>query len=154
TAGEVTARRTGGEVTGAIALVNAPLIVDNAGPDVPSRPGALGDALHEAGLRTAVVGHADPVRPDGDATVHPPAAVSLMRSDGFVDLGVVDTTLLREQPRAPFGIASDPDRVVAAALDALAEADVVVVDNGDLDRLRAYDSVMTPTEREELRATT
>jgi hypothetical protein len=101
-----------------------------------------------------VVGNADPVRPDGDATVNRPAAVSLMRSDGFVDLGVVDTTLLREQPRAPFGIASDPDRVVAAALDALAEADVVVVDNGDLDRLRAYDSVMTPTEREELRATT
>lgn len=154
TAGEVTARRTGGRVSGEIALVNAPLVVDNAGADVPSRPGALGDALRRAGLRTAVIGNADPVRPDGDATVNRPAAVAVMRTDGFVDHGVVDTSLLREDPRAPFGIASDPELVVAAALDALAVADVVVVDTGDLDRLRAYDSVMTSSERRELRDAT
>jgi hypothetical protein len=151
TAGEVTARRTGDRVSGGIAIVNVPLIIDNSGRDVPSRPGALGDALAAAGLRTGVVGNADLVRPDGDATVMRPAAVSVMRTDGFVDHGDVGLSLLGEQPDAPFGLASDTEAFVEATLATLELADVVVVDTGDLDRLRAYDSVMTSTERTQLR---
>lgn len=151
TAGEVAARRTGGEVSGEIAVVNAPLVIDNAGRDVPSSPGALGDALAAAGLITAAVGNSDSIQPDGDVTISRPAAVAVMRSDGFVDRGEVGQSLLRPEPEAPFGVETDVDRVVSTALGVLAEADVVVVDPGDLDRLRTSVSVMTPNERDQLR---
>lgn len=152
TAGEVTARRTGGRVTGDIAIVNAPLVIDDAGRDVPSLPGALGDALNGAGLSAGVVGNADVVRPDGDVTILRPAGVAVMRTDGFVDHGVVDRSLLQETPAAPFGLASDVDAVVSATMETLDLADLVVVDTGDLDRLRAYDNVMTSSERDDLRS--
>ena len=151
TAGEVTARRTGAQIAGEIAVVNAPLVVENSGTDVPSRPGALGDALADAGLSTGVVGNADTILPDGDITISRPAAVAVMTSEGFVDRGEVGSVLLREDPHAPFGTISDVDQVVAATMRTLAEADVVVIDPGDLDRLRESDQVMTETERNELR---
>ncbi|WP_229023212.1 glycosyltransferase [Actinomarinicola tropica] len=152
TAGEVTARRTGSEVTGQIAIVNTPLVIDNAGDDVPSLPGSLGDALTAAGLRTATVGNADRIQPDGDLTISRPAAVAVMRSDGFVDHGAVGPELLREDPSAPFGTMADTEAMVATTLAALEEAHVVTVDPGDLDRLRDYDSVMTESERDQLRS--
>jgi len=72
--------------------------------NVASPPGALGDALRRAGLRTAVVGN---------------GAVALMGSDGTVDAG-----------RAAPDLGSDPAALrgeVAAALEA---ADAVLVDPG------------------------
>lgn len=151
TAGEVTARRTGSEVSGDVAVVNAPLIIANAGADVPSLPGALGDALSDSGRLTGAVGNADTIQPDGDVTISRPTAVAVMRSDGFVDRGEVEQSLLVADPDAPFGVVSSVEAVVATTMATLAEADVVAVDPGDLDRLRDSDSVMTPDERDDLR---
>jgi len=110
-----------------------------AGRHVPSKPGALGDALHAAGLRTAVIGNSDtPSGLAGLPGLHPvrrPAAVALMDRAGVVDAGTVEPADLMVADRAaPFGERSDPDKVVARAVAALAEADVVLVDPGDLDR--------------------
>lgn len=151
TAGEVTARRTSGEVTGEIAVVNAPLVIDNAGRDVPSVPGTLGDALADAGLVAGVVGNADLVHANGEVTVSRPAAVSVMRSDGFVDHGEIGRDLLADAPGAPFGLLSDANSVVEATVATLDRADVVMVDTGDLDRLRGYDGAITRGERIQLR---
>lgn len=151
TAGEVAARRTGSEVSGTIAVVNAPLVIDNAGRDLPTGPGALGDALSDAGFVTGAVGNGDSIQPDGDVTISRPSAVAVMRTDGFIDRGEVGQILLRAEPQAPFGVESDVDLMVSTTLSTLSEADVVVVDPGDLDRLRSYDSVMTESERTQLR---
>ena len=101
----------------------------NRGRHVPTLPGALGDALHSAGRRTAVVGAADTDRP------HRPAAVAVADRDGRVDGGTVsDPGLLVADPTAPFGRRADTDAVVRRAREALEQADVVVVDPGDLER--------------------
>jgi hypothetical protein len=112
-----------------------------AGRHVASPPGALGDALHQAGLRTAVVGNADTARGltglEGVPETDRPAAVALMDGTGRVDAGSVDPQdLLMTYRPAPFGRRADPDRMAARTAEALAEAQVVLVDPGDLDRVR------------------
>jgi hypothetical protein len=107
----------------------------NRGRHLPTLPGALGDALHGAGRRTAVVGAADADGP------HRPAAVALADRHGWVDGGTVsDTSLLVADPTAPFGRRADPDAVVRRAREALERADVLVVDPGDLERAAAAGS--------------
>jgi hypothetical protein len=110
----------------------------DAGRHAPSRPGALGDALHAGGKRTAVVGNADTAPGlvgTGVPATSRPAALALMDSRGRVDFGAVDPAdLLMPDRPAPFGRRADPERVLARTAQALAQADVVLVDPGDLDR--------------------
>ena len=107
----------------------------NEGRHLPTLPGALGDALHAAGRRTAVVGAADTDRP------HRPVAVALADRRGRVDAGTVsDPGLLVADPTAPFGRRADTDAVVRRTVEALQQADVVVVDPGDLERAAAAGS--------------
>lgn len=112
-----------------------------SGRHLPSEPGALGDALHASGRRTAVVGSADTapnLRGAGRvAGQRRPAVVALMDRRGRVDGGSVEGhDLLRPEQEAPFGRRSDVPRVAAAAFEALATHDVVLVDPGDMDRAR------------------
>lgn len=115
-----------------------------AGRHLPTLPGTLGDALHANGRRTAVVGSADLAANLSDLSIpgHPniarPAAVALMDSKGVVDGGNVSAAdLLTDDRPAPFGhraaVGAMADRTVAA----LAGADVVLVDPGDLERVAA-----------------
>lgn len=151
---EALARRTGNSPNGEVVVVGAPAAAAQAGDQVSSFPGALGSALHDAGLRTGVVGNADTSRPRliedpqlGPA--HPeepvvpdvsrPAAAAVMDFGGTVDLGRVDSGLLQADPSAPYGLRADPERVLNAVSAALEEgADVVVVDPGDLERARSF----------------
>lgn len=140
-AGEVAARRTGRAPTGEIVVVGYPTIVRQiAGRRLSSEPGALGDALHAAGLRTAVVGNADnpgsllPVSP----TFERPVAIALADRTGSVDTGDVSRDLLRADPGAPFGTRFDESRMLAATEEAVASADVIAIDGGDLDRAASY----------------
>lgn len=151
TAGRVTARRTGADVDGDVVVVSAPAVIAQAGADVPSEPGALGDALAAAGLAAGVVGNADGVDADGAPLVSRPAAVAVMTSGGVVDVGRVDRELLVADPAAPFGVRADVEAVVEATVAALERADAVVVDTGDLDRLAAYDVVVTDEQEEAMR---
>ena len=123
-----------------------------AGRNAPMPPGSLGDALHAAGLRSAVVGNADLAPGISDLAEpgrHPdvlrPAAVALMDSKGVVDTGEVGhADLLVTDPQAPFGLRADPDRVTEATARALERADVVLVDSGDLSRLQALADLSPP----------
>jgi hypothetical protein len=123
----------------------------DAGPYLPTLPGALGDALHAAGRRTAVVGNADLApglagpQAAGHPTVSRPTAVALMDHTGLVDAGTVaPADLLAGDARAPFGRRADIDAVVGRVGAALAQADVVLVDPGDFDRSAALSTLGAP----------
>jgi hypothetical protein len=143
TAAEAMARRTGGAPAGDVVVLGSVATQKrNDGAFLTSRPGALGEALQRAGKRTAVVNNAD-----RGTDVARPAAAALMDSTGSVDAGEVGTDLLRRDGRAPFGFRADPERVVSELDAALATADVVVVDPGDLDRAAAFAPLAaTPAE--------
>lgn len=136
-AGQV-AEEAGG-AGGPVTVHGAAQVRDDAGRYVPSEPGALGDALHAAGLRTAVVGTADtPPNLVGLTDIEPvrrTVAVALMDSAGRVDGGSVEPAdLLMHDRFAAFQERADPDRVALRTSQALQQADVVLVDPGDLDR--------------------
>ena len=91
-----------------------------AGRYLTSEPGALGDALHAAGLRTAAVTQGQ-VPPPGSTAVPTGAALAVADARGEVDGG--DLTAGAAAATRPGEVA---DRVVAE----LSQADVVVVDPG------------------------
>ena len=136
---------------GGVLLPQVATVIADAGSHRPTPPGSLGDALHAAGKRTAVVGNAD-LAPNlavptmsGRDIVERPAAVALMDGEGRVDTGQVEPgILLEETDEAPFGWRADADQVVAATNLALTDADVVLVDPGDLDRAAALADIEAP----------
>lgn|GEM_PF-99106 len=139
---------TGG---GAIEVAGAARLRATAGRHLPTGPGDLGEALHRAGKRTAVVGVADiaqgltgPNVPDDRPPRFRPAPLALMDRSGVVDTGLVDPSLLEPEKSAPFGERADGAKVAAATRQALAEADVVLVDTGDLTRAQALAEVAPP----------
>lgn len=140
TAGQALARRTGRPVDGEVAVVGGPATRKlNNGRYLTSHPGALADALHAAGKRTAVIGNADTGYPFGErASLLRPAAAAMMDGRGSVDLGAVSRDLLRPDPEAPFGYTADRRQVLAELERAMGSADVVLVDPGDIDRAAEF----------------
>lgn len=136
---------------GRVTVPGATALRAGAGAHLATRPGALGDAIHAAHLRTAVVGNADlaPGLTGLEAAGHPnrsrPTAVALMDSAGVVDGGTVSPEdLVVPTNLAPFQRAADVDSVELQTKAALAAADVVLVDPGDLDRSAALTEIAAP----------
>ena len=134
----LTGHRPSGEVLVTGAAATRKLV---AGLHLSSGAGALGDALHEAGLRTAAVGNAD--NPGSQDPLVPkvvrPAPLAVMDRNGSVDTGAVEPAdVLASDASAPFGVRADPAKMLAETSTALQSADVVVVDPGDLDRADAF----------------
>lgn len=152
---EVSERRTGKPIGDAeVVVVGYPTIVRQiARAHLSSEPGALGDALHLAGRRTAVIGNADFGRMVLDEEVHRPIGVSLIDRSGSVDIGSVDTHLLEPAVTAPFGVRFDRSRMIAAFEAAIDEADVIAVDPGDIDRAVGYRGVSLDKPAQEHRTT-
>lgn len=149
TAAQALQRRTGVRPTGDVVVVGAPAVNRlNDGRHLPSRPGALGDALAAAGLRTAVIGNADVPLPLGGRPAQlRPAAIALMGSNGSVDGGVVGPELLADDESAAsaaYGIRADPAAILSALDTALSGADVVLVDPGDMDRAAEFTAQASP----------
>lgn len=143
TAAQALARRTGRPVEGEVVVVGGPATRKlNEGRYLTSHPGALADALHAAGRRTAVVGNADTGYPLGErASILRPGAIAMMDGAGAVDVGAVSRDLLQPDETAPFGYTAN-DRAVLAEFDrARQEADVVLVDPGELDRASEFTAV-------------
>ncbi|HVE46572.1 MAG TPA: glycosyltransferase [Acidimicrobiales bacterium] len=160
TAGEALFRRTGIRPRGEVVVVGAPATIRmNEGRHLSSAPGALGDALRKAGLRTAVVGNADTGTALGRRPpLLRPAAVAVMDSNGSVNFGSVGPETLAVDDAAPFGLRSDRGAILGALREVLPKSDVVVVDSGDLDRASEFVAVSTPAQgararRAALRAT-
>ncbi len=151
TAREVVRRRTGQDPTGEVVVVGGAAAIRSPGTDASSPPGALADALHGAGLRTAVVNNADTRNGFGIPFFVRPAAVAAMDSTASVDFGTVDARLLVRDPSAPFGIRTSPSGFLLAVQRAVDRADFVVVDPGETDRAYAYAEDATAAQAEVLR---
>lgn len=138
-AGDVYRRNTGVSVSDdeVVVLDIARIIQNNSQNDHPTVPGALGQALHDAGRKTAVVGNAD-----SDVTRRLAATIA-MDASGKVDYGVVGRNLLKKDLDAPWGVTTDYEKLWQAFLAAYAKADLVVVELGDTDRVNTYSDWLT-----------
>ncbi|HEX7132010.1 MAG TPA: glycosyltransferase, partial [Iamia sp.] len=151
TAAEVAERRSGMPVEGEIVIPSGAAARRLAGAGVPSRPGALAEALHDAGLTGAVVGNGDRRSETGEVLISRPAAMAVMDPAGSVDSGTIGSALLRDDPDAPFGLSVDPDAFMAEARRAMADADLTVLDPGEMDRVSAYAPLVGTDQYERLR---
>ena len=114
-------------------------IADEAGYSTVE-PGALAGALDAEGLALAAIGNSDLGR-------DPPVPIGLgrwsllaaMDADGTVDYAVTGPELLVADAEAPFGVRTDPDRLLEGLDEVLAAAGCasVVIDPGDLTRADA-----------------
>ena len=103
-----------------------------------AEPGALADALRDAGHRTAVVANADEEFGGVGAGVHREAALAMVDGLGRVPFGAVGPNLVVKDPAAPFGVRTD-EAVAAATVRAAWEgADVVLLEMSDLARVESY----------------
>lgn len=104
-----------------------------------AKPGALGSALHKAGIRTAVIGCSDIV-----GEIHREAVAAAMDERGLVDYGEVDgAKLLQADASAPYGVRTNPTALLAV-FDALPrDCRFVVIDFGDTFRADAYSELCT-----------
>lgn len=153
TAGEVFERRCGCPPEGAVFHLGiGPIQRINDRLLYGSEPGALGQALDDAGLRAAIVANADTSLQAAERDRHREATLAVMDESGRVAAGTVNADLLTDDPAAPFGTRNRVDAMAAAARDELASSDVVLVEAGDLDRADRYDAYATEEATELTRA--
>ncbi|MBX6351301.1 MAG: hypothetical protein IRZ11_07310 [Clostridia bacterium] len=140
---DVFRRRTGEEAPKRSVLELDMPSVARANAGGRAEPGALGAALHAAGLATAVWGNADvPGEPERGAVLF------LADRLGVVDVGLVGPATLAVDPDAPFGRAADLDGFYAFWRGLRPPADggpsVVAVEFGDLWRQTRYAPLAEP----------
>jgi hypothetical protein len=133
-------------VGGHVSMGGAGMLQRNDGPEADSHPGALGDALADAGLRTAVVGNSDqPPSFTSEGYPDRSAALVTMTSDlGVTNAHIEPDDVLETSPDAPYGHQADHEAVVAAATAELVRSTVVVVDPGDLARADRFTRAALP----------
>ncbi len=111
---------------------------NNEGEEAQENIGAIGLELKKANLKTAVIGNAD-----YNNLEHREAALLAMDDLGIVSSGKVSRDLNKEDPNKPLGIATDYERLYQAWEDSYPQADLIVIENGDLARLRTSYALMT-----------
>ena len=116
-----------------VRVIDMPPALTTRGTSEEGRPGALADALHQAGMRSAVVNNADVVV--GSRRPAAPAALAAANEEGVVDAGAVGPELTRLVPGAPGRLRSAPRAFIEEFTHAESSAEVVVVDPGDTTRL-------------------
>lgn len=95
-------------------------------------PGAFGQALSDSGRELGAVGNAGQFQED---LTRRHVALAAADGDGQVATGTVGADLLVEDPLAPFGVRTDPERVLEAVRGIWdAGAEVAVVEMSDLER--------------------
>jgi hypothetical protein len=151
-AGEVFTRRTGRpDVRSIGALGIAAFVTANESQPFGAVPGALGTALHQAGIARQVIANADrdELEPLTDR-LHREAALGLIDETGKV-AGTVNRDLLREDPAWPYGVRLDPDRVERAFRPFGEGRRVALFEGSDLARADAYRQYATPEQRVAMR---
>jgi len=136
TAGEIFYRRTGREVKphNMIHLGIAGILKNNEENRSAGEPGLLGETLHRAGLKTAVVGEADGGA-DGGEEYGRQAATIAMDRQGIVDYGFLGEHLVKNSRDLALVQTKNYREMGRAVSLALQKADLVVVETGDTVRL-------------------
>lgn len=137
-------RHTGQEPQGTVVFPALPYVTTQlAAARFSATAGALGDAVHRAGGRTAALGNSDL----GDE-IHRPAALLAMDRAGVVDSGELHAGA-RQSATQPYGLQTDVDQLYRSYEQIRSQAHLIVIDSGDLARLhRSYDR-MTDTQRQQ-----
>lgn len=143
TAREVFLRRTGRSVGPhtVLALGLAAILRANEERATGASAGALGDMLSTMG-RTACIGCPDAPGPYPLPERYAP--IIAMRRSGVLDAGDVSRALLMRDPTAPFGVSTDPQRLLAAFTAASSSCATMVVDLGETARAEAYRPWLAP----------
>ena len=160
-AGEIFERRTGRELgpdaAGAVVSLGFPSLVrENDALPYDVELGAVADELARNDIGRGVIANADGVDGPGLEFRHREAALALVDGNGVVPDGQVASDLLVADAAAPFGVRTDPDRVLDAFGRMWPEDEaqgVVLVEASDLARLRRYERVTDPVQFDDLRTT-
>lgn len=126
-------RRNTGYAAPAGALVNLDLphlLAANAAVDHAVQVGALGEALRQAGKKTALLGRAD-----FGNTPSRLAGTVAMDGRGVIPLGNVGPELVQPDPGFPTGQRTAYDRLLEEFRRFYSQADLVVIETGDTARL-------------------
>ncbi len=113
-------------------------------------PGALGQAITDAGGSTAAIGNSDGGRRFGEVYRSRPAAMLAMDATGRVMYGDVSSALLADDPDAPYGLTTDIAALEAAYRTALGDTSahggpaLVVLDAGDPERAFNFSADAAP----------
>lgn len=125
-----------------LVVLDLPLIQwANSSEEISAKPGALGESLHKAGMRTAVIGNADlPDRP------LPQRAMALIAMDqkGLIDSGDVSEAVLQKDPQDPLGYRTDYEKLKKAVLEEKENVQLLVIELGDLVRLERNSRQLSP----------
>ncbi|MDH7578573.1 MAG: hypothetical protein QHH75_12350 [Bacillota bacterium] len=142
-AGDVYFRNTGFRAPpeAVVQLAPAALLESNA-RDRTVVPGALGESLHRAGKKTAVIGTSDNKIERAERW----APLLAMDARGLVDAGDVSNDLLLFDPLAPFGWRTDYAKLTQRLETLCDRADFIVVETGDLVRLSGCEKRMFPDQ--------
>lgn len=96
-------------------------------------PGALGEALHQAGKRVALIGNSD-----CGGVLFRLAGTVAMNSQGLIDKGEVNSSLLIRDPLRPYGTKTDYRRLLTVFERYYPQTDLVIIETGDTLRLEQY----------------
>lgn len=107
----------------------ARLIRDNSTLNHTVSIGLIGSALHESGLKTAVIGSSD------DVEIHREAALIAMDGNGLVDFGDVGPAVTMRDKGAPLGVRTNEPRLLREAARCIRLADFIVIELADSARL-------------------
>ena len=122
----VFARHQGAAASGQVVHIGmADLIQANKALNHAAQPGLLGDCLHAAGKKTAVIGNADANQ------INREAAAMLADSRGEIDFGQVGTAVLTSEPMFPYGCGCISELVWQTFSGAVCKSDVLLIDWGD-----------------------
>lgn len=112
-----------------------------------SEIGALGNALHQAGVHRAVIANGDQGPGLDDLDFRREASLGLIDSDGIVERGRVGRSLLESSASAPFGAQYDLARVQTAFKGFFKGRAVVLVEASDMVRSEEAKVLSTPTRQ-------
>jgi hypothetical protein len=140
-AGVVFAGRTGIYPSpGSIVVLDQPLLQYlQKEVGVTARPGLLGEALHEKGLKTAVLGNADL-----PGSYYRASAVIAMDCQGIVDRGEVSAAVFQVDSSGRLGYRTNYGKLKEKFLEVAATSDFIVIDLGDLARLDRQRTLLAP----------
>lgn len=99
--------------------------------------GALGDSLHNLGLKTAVFGNSD----TDEEKIRTSALIS-MDSKGLIDYGNLDNVLMEDMDY-PYGFKTDYEKILREMYDIKSKASLILMDTGDLARLNNYSNFLS-----------
>lgn len=127
--------------SGSIGIFNLQEILSsNASLHYRVVPGALGESLKNAGLKSAAIGNADTVLGHRRHS-----ALIAMDANGIIPSGDISSNCLTEDPLFPYALRTDYEKIFNIFKVHLQDNDFIVIETGDTSRLEDYKSILKPS---------